>query len=106
MYKKIRSVILQLVIRKTHLLYIHAKMSFLYLKMIDRIAHTRYMVFFSKRRIYIMKKNGKKILLHSTAAVAAMTLDGFCWFVFHQPKTPSCLLEEKHKKCTKKYMKN
>lgn len=52
-----------------------------------------------------MKKNDKNFLLNATSAVAAMTLDGFCWFVFHQPKTPSHLLEEKHKKCIKKYTK-
>lgn len=43
-------------------------------------------------------KRAKRNLLTVANVVADLSLEGFCWFIFHQSKTPQALLEKKKEK--------
>ncbi|WP_095175653.1 MULTISPECIES: cyclic lactone autoinducer peptide [Blautia] len=45
-----------------------------------------------------VKENKEKKLVAVANVVADLTREGFCWFIFHQPKVPKALLEKKNKK--------
>lgn len=42
------------------------------------------------------KKNNP--VIQEANAFADFSLEGFCWFVFHQPRIPDALLEKKKEK--------
>lgn len=43
-------------------------------------------------------KRKKQVLRAVANMTAELTLDGFCWFIFHQPKVPQALLRKKKEK--------